>query len=67
MAAIAALFVMGVAGSLAWAQSADRDSCVDSCDQAKARCVEPCDTHKNPVECDEGCQDTAQACIHQCR
>jgi adenylate cyclase len=67
MAAIAALFVMGVVGSVAWAQSADRDSCVDACHQAKAQCVDSCDTHDNPVECDEDCQDAAEDCIRQCR
>ena len=67
MAAIAALCVMGVAGSWAWAQSVDRDSCVVACDQAKAKCIDTCDNHANPVECDEGCQKTAKNCIRQCR
>jgi len=67
MAAIAALLAMGVAGSVAWAQSEDRDSCVDACNQAKARCVDICDTHDNPVECDEDCQDAAEDCIRQCQ
>jgi hypothetical protein len=64
---IAALCVMAVAGAVAWAQGADRDSCVDACHQAKARCVATCDTHDNPVECDEDCQETAEACTRQCR
>ena len=67
MAVIAALCVIGAAGSVAWSQGADRDSCVDACHQAKARCVATCDTHDNPVECDEDCQDTAEDCIRQCR
>jgi hypothetical protein len=67
MAAIAALSVMAAAGTVVWAQGADRDSCVDACHQAKARCVATCDTHDNPVKCDEDCQETAQACIRQCR
>jgi len=66
MAAIAALCVMAVAGTVAWAQSADRDSCVDACYQAKVQCVDTCDTHDNPVECDEDCQDAAEDCVRQC-
>jgi hypothetical protein len=67
MAMIAVLCVIGMAGSVAWSQSTGRDSCVESCQQAKTRCVETCDTHDNPVECDENCQETAQSCTHQCR
>jgi hypothetical protein len=67
MAAIATVCMIVVAGAVAWAQSEGRDSCVDACHQAKARCVEPCDTHDNPVECDAACQNTAEDCIRQCR
>jgi hypothetical protein len=67
MAAIAAVCMIVIAGAVAWAQGEGRDSCVDDCQQAKARCVATCDTHDNPVECDEACQDTAQGCVHQCR
>ena len=67
MAAISAVCLMVVAGSVAWAQSEDRDSCVDACHQAKAQCVNTCDTHDNPVECDENCQDAGEDCIRQCR
>lgn len=67
IAAIAALFAMVMAGAVAWAQSADRDSCVDACNLAKARCINTCETHENPVECEETCQDTAEDCSRQCR
>jgi len=67
MITIAASCVMVVVGTVAWAQSADRDSCVDACHQAKAQCVDTCDTHDNPMECDEDCQDAAKDCIRQCR
>ena len=66
MAVIVALCAIGVAGSVAWSQSADRDSCVDACHQAKAQCVDTCAAHDNPVECDEDCQDAAEDCIRQC-
>jgi hypothetical protein len=66
MAAIAALCVMAAASSVVWAQGADRDSCVDSCEQAKTRCVDACGAHDNPMECEENCQETAQACTLQC-
>ena len=67
MTAIAASSLMAFAGAVAWAQGDDRDSCVDACKQAKERCVEICDTHANPVECDEDCQDAAHDCIRECR
>lgn len=66
MAAIATVCMIAVAGAVAWAQSADRDSCVDACHQAKTRCIDTCETHDNPVECDEDCQETAQDCTRQC-
>jgi hypothetical protein len=67
MTAITVSGLMVVAGAAAWAQDEDRDSCVDACQQAKEQCVEICDTHSNPVECDEDCQDTAHDCIRECR
>jgi hypothetical protein len=67
MVTIAALCVMAAAGTVVWAQDADRDSCVDACQQAKARCVTTCGTHDNPMECEEDCQVTAEACTRQCR
>ena len=67
MTAITVSSLMIVAGAAAWAQDEDRDSCVNACQQAKAQCVEICDTHANPVECDEDCQDAARDCIHECR
>lgn len=67
LAALAAVYIMVVAGAVAWAQSTGHDSCIEACDQAKARCINTCGTHDNPVECDEQCQETAQACTHQCR
>ena len=67
MIAIAVSSLMVVTSAVAWAQGDDRDSCVDACKQAKERCVEICDTHANPVECDEGCQDAAHDCIRECR
>ena len=67
MVAIATLCVIAVAGTVSWAQSTDRDSCVDACHQAKVRCIDTCDTHANPVECDEDCQETTHDCIRQCR
>ena len=67
MAAIAALWVMAAAGTVVWAQGSDRDLCVDACEQAKARCVATCGTHDNPMECEEDCQETIQACTRQCR
>jgi hypothetical protein len=67
MIAIAASSLMVFAGAAAWAQGDDRDSCVDACKQAKEQCVEICDTHANPVECDEDCQEAAHDCIRECR
>lgn len=67
MLGIAVLYLMVVAGSVAWAQRADRDSCVEACRQAKAECIDTCDVHDNPVECDEDCQDAVEDCIRQCR
>jgi hypothetical protein len=67
MIAIAVSSLMVVAGAVAWAQGDDRDSCVDACKQAKEQCVEICDTHANPVECDEDCQEAAHDCIRECR
>jgi hypothetical protein len=67
MTAIAVLGLMTVASAVAWAQSEDRDACVDACHQAEEQCVEICETHANPVECEEGCQDAAQDCIRACR
>ena len=67
MTAIAAVCAIVVAGAAAWAQDTDRNSCVEACRQAKAQCINTCDTHENPVECDEDCQEAAQDCTHQCR
>jgi len=67
LVAISAVCAMLVTGSVVWAQSAGRDSCVDACEQAEARCIDACGTHDNPVECEEKCQDTAEACSRQCR
>jgi hypothetical protein len=66
MLAVAALYIMVVAGSLAWAQGTDRDSCVDACQQVKGQCISTCDTHDNPVQCDEDCQEAGEDCIRQC-
>ncbi len=65
--AIAVLGLMVIAGAVAWAQGEDRDSCVDACQQTKERCVESCEMHANPVECEEGCQDAEEDCIRECR
>jgi len=54
------------AASLVWAQSERRDACVASCEQAEARCIDACDTHDNPVECEESCHDRADDCRLQC-
>jgi hypothetical protein len=67
MAVVAALCLMVAASSVAWAQSEDHDSCVDACNQTKRKCVDTCDTHDNPVECDEDCQAAVEECIRQCR
>jgi hypothetical protein len=67
MAAMTAVFLMVVAGSFAWAQNTDRDSCVDSCERAKENCINICTTHENPMECEEDCQAKAVACNRQCR
>jgi hypothetical protein len=67
IAATAVLCLMVVVGSVAWAQSEEHDACVDACEQTKAQCVDRCDTHDNPVECDEDCQEAAQDCTRACR
>jgi len=67
MTAISVLGLMTVAGAVAWAQSEGRDSCVDACQQTQEQCVEICDAHANPVECEEDCQDAEQECIRSCR
>jgi hypothetical protein len=66
IAAIAVLYVMLVVGAVAWAQGADRDSCVEACHDAKIQCLNTCETHSNPMECDEACQEAAQDCTRQC-
>jgi hypothetical protein len=66
MTTIAVSSLMVVAGAVAWAQGEDRDSCVEACRQAKEQCVDICDTHSNPVECDEDCQEVAHDCIREC-
>ena len=65
--AIAVFGLMAAAGTVAWAQGEDRDACVDACRQAQDQCVEICDTHANPVECEEDCQDAEQDCMRECR
>lgn len=67
---IAAIAVSGMivfASAVAGAQDEDRDACVDSCRQAAEQCVETCETHANPVECEEGCQDREEDCTRECR
>jgi len=67
IAVIALSCLMAVTSAVAWAQIGDRDSCVDACQEAKAQCIDTCDSHDNPVECEEDCQDAAEDCIHRCR
>jgi hypothetical protein len=67
LAAVAVSGMIVVASAVAGAQDEDRDGCVDSCRQTREQCVETCETHVNPVECEEDCQDAEQDCIRECR
>ena len=48
------------------AQVIDSDSCEQSCYEQQSICVSECDTHTNPVECDERCQDELIDCLKRC-
>jgi len=67
LAAIATACPMILAASTASAQVENRDPCVDRCDQIKEKCIEACDVHDDPVECDERCNDSSEDCLRQCR
>jgi hypothetical protein len=66
LVAIAVACLMVLAGAVAWAQSGGRDACVDACEQAKQECINRCDAHENPMECDEHCEDAEVDCIRMC-
>ena len=67
VAAVAVSGMIVFASAVAGAQDENRDACVDTCHQAREQCVEICETHANPVECEEDCQDAEQDCIRECR
>ena len=67
LAALAMASLLVAAGIAAWAQIGDQDPCVHACHVAKVQCIDTCDVHLNPVQCDEDCQEAAEDCIRQCR
>lgn len=50
----------------AWAMG-DSSECEASCEAAHRACVEVCQSHQNPVECDGRCQDELHDCRRSCR
>ena len=67
LAAVSVSCLMLAAGTAAWAQGDERESCIEACQRAKAQCIDICDTHENPVQCDQKCQEADQDCIRECR
>jgi hypothetical protein len=50
-----------------WAQVIDSTPCQASCYEQKSECISACGAERNPVECEERCDDQLADCLQQCR
>ncbi len=59
--------VLAVGSFATRAQVIDSTPCQGSCYEQKAECVDACGAHPDPIECEEGCDDTLLDCLKECR
>lgn len=66
LVALTTVCLIAMAGSPAMALDEEYDACEAACRAAKVQCITSCGEHDDPMECDAGCEEQAQACLEQC-
>jgi hypothetical protein len=58
---------VGAAWGLVGARAMEEGDCQASCHAEHTACVETCQSHEDPVECDSRCNDALEDCLQSCR